>query len=355
MLSKPDVADWAGRELTDLYQQRIAFLRRVYDGSKLHLPFLQDLLGSLTVGAILPDDVLVMTGAEQAQDTGISRHNIFATLPAPPDPDLREALRDWLSRNGKARLAWLPEAGVGGIYSHGGSAACVNWQFFARDGKTLHAIEGARVAVGCRTTGTHLVHYDGTVLLVQTRTGIKTPTLNIQVQAWRGDHWSEPDRLLLRFAREVKLREAACAPTVACDSFKAKALKIARRYDRQPLPQALASRVQALSESDQTRFRQLKAAIQCGKEKFAIPEFGKNLSGWPDFGTEASSFPLRLNGALAIGCIGHSYLGWRTSADWAVGAWTAHDDKPVPLAVAVLGGQGAFLAAAPLEPAIATR
>jgi hypothetical protein len=281
-----------------------------------------------------------------------------AALPAPPAPDLRDALKA-ANEDGSGSMwhpsgLWLREANLGSIYTDEGTMLCIDHTMFSMADGVTKLIKTPEVLSGnCWTTSGALAVLDGTTLAMRTSPAT-LHGLDVVVQTWQEGHWSKRSRLLIRYDASLDASSGYCQKE-DCRAEVAVALGYARRFARRPLPISLQM---VLSAADTKTFARLRALADADAEAVSVmPREEQKLvayggyGGMDGFASESVYFPARLNGELLLGRIGHPHVGWREGDDWLVAFWRAKGDHLEAVAgVPVGAGFGELLFAASMPP-----
>lgn len=382
VLSDPYQSADAVATLARLYQQRVAFLGHVDATKPGHgSPVLHALLAAIPSLPKGTDDVLgalqskgLVALAPEKSATGIG--TLTAALPAPPSSALSAALRNDLTGSDRLDSAYfthsyLPAGRIGGVYTVAGTAECRSWQLFASQHGKLQPIKSPKVLNNCWNTAGHLAVVDGFPVAITQTTGIVTQSVDLQWQRWLDGKWGIPVRVHVRLDRALKVDVASCAASLDCALVRKAALKYAQRYDKRPLPTTLAS-TDGLSAKQSARFERMQTLAENLLRQVAaspdavdtdslidnvsvLPQIGKRVFFSMDhFGKDANFFPVRVDGHLLLGCIGHGYIGWRQGGYWMVGFWQWQNGKLHSVAGVVIDRDNAgVLLVARVKPHVA--
>lgn len=236
------------RALQRAYVQRIAFLRSVDDPDTIFESPVTRVL--ITAAYALPSGTTNVLSALQARDvvhlapihahTGLA--STLAALPAPPDASLQQALQQLAAKYDGTRpyfdqtsltLAYMPDAGIGGIYRVAGTAACTQWVLFRKQGNSTVLAVTPRVtqATGCGNMQ-DLASIDGYPLLITEHDGIRTPYADLEWQRSGERGWGVVVRVHIRFTGNLALASRATCRLAgtACAAIPNTALDAASRY-----------------------------------------------------------------------------------------------------------------------------
>lgn len=404
LLADSTMAPQAPEELARLYRQRIEFVRNVHGSDSAGTsPVLAALLATVTRLSANTTDVIKALQVQGAivlpqQRTFDSPDKVIAALPAPPDPALRKALKQY---TGVANftLAYLPSVHLGGVFNVEGTAECMYWDMFDVRADGSVRIDRPHGSTGwCWNTQGNIALVNGLPIAISETSGILSQEVDLEWQRWQNTKWGALRWVRIRFDRVLNVGFAGCASGVDCAAARQLALRYARLYDRRPLPSTLLhvatltpiershflrmlafaeaggteagpTADTALSEGEfQRRWTTLREqAVPAGRMQmrdvvmelpfanhgiqFAKPRFGPQ----PPVGSfqpASTFFPAHLDGELVLGRIGHGQIGWRQYSPWMVGFWRWNEGKLVPIAgVDVDRKNGKALFAVPMSGA----
>jgi hypothetical protein len=337
------------------YDERIDFLQNLGRSASRPLAIVQARLPMLPEGS---RDIL-MEMARRDAVISLAAEEPVASLDEsvfPTDPLLRKTL-DTLEGSPHRRRS-LPGANVGTLFSVEGTADCsYEWPYRLEGGRAF-GVAAPEVwrATDCWTVWHELARIGGDVTAVRVDATGADQTL-LMASPWSGQVFEPKVSLLVRFDRQLVVKESACAPAEhPCDAFAAIALDVARRHDTRPLPGTLDTPLSA----EQAKAWQPLLEVsrrppdfsQGGDSYRSMSGMGVKGGGWEftEFGDEAVFFPVVFRGDVLLGRIGHGHLGWRISPSWNVATWRLNHGVLEPVASAYIAVvPGRVLLAAPLS------
>lgn len=334
------------KDLAEIYQDRIAFLRRVARPDSVRgLPVAARLLAEVPTVEPEADGVLhalesagVVQTPEQSTD---SWEKLPAALPAPPGSRLRQWIHG-LDGSGWYTLEYLPAQRLGLVYTIQGTAHCQYWAVFARHDHTTALVYPITQAflfaggTGCtRDDGSSvsLAAVDGHAVVFNEIDGIDRPTVDLLWRRRVGNGWGPEVRLRLRFNRSFKAAgKCADAASLRC-TLAPIAVDALRRYLRNPWSLLRAT---PLTPSDRTQFAELEKRVQdeltlrtramypCSTAKDGYMPNGRwnpcyeFINGYD---AAALWFPARVGNRIVVGRIVENHIGAHPDGGWEVAFW----------------------------------
>lgn len=313
------------KTLAHVYQLRIAFLRNTDNpAATVNLPVARKLLAAasaLPANASDTWEALESTGAvvvpkPHDTDSG-SVERVISTLAAPPDADLRKALKGF--GDPYFTVVYLPSAGLGGAFTIEGTADCQYWVVFEKQGDVTTPVGGqvGELMGACTRDGGstgYLALVDGHPVAINVTNSPAFPnTMDLQWKRWLGGStWGPATRIRFRYEYTLKVDNKIFCPDAApqCASTSAIALNAAKRFTRTrwTLPE-----VARLSTVEQTHFQQML-------------EQAPGRKAWEDCAYPAW-FPAYINGKLVVGGISESQMGCHPGEGFLdVGFWGRRSD-----------------------------
>jgi uncharacterized protein YecT (DUF1311 family) len=291
-----------------------------------------------------------------AKELPIGKEGYIAALPAPPTPELREAMKTAVDELGSLwhlNGLWLREANLGSFYSVQGTLHCVDHTMFAVKDGAARSIESPEVLNGnCWTLVGEIGVLDAVPVALSTSPA-SVHGLDVVVQTWQDGQWSRRSRLLVRYDATLEGAIGYCQKG-DCGAEIAAALGYAQRFARRPLPISLQTK---LSAAETKRYAHMQELAQSDDAVKVMPREEQKLIGYGRYGgmdgfaNEAVFFPAHLNGELLLARIGHAHVGWREADDWLVGFWRVQGDHLEAVAGVPIGViSSTYLLSAPMAP-----
>lgn len=231
---------------------------------------------------------------------------VLAQVAAPPDADLRAALKELQSQDagnpGLLEVEYLPATGIGGIYAVQGSALCQVWILFEKHGDATvlrQDAEDVGATTGCMKDGgstQFIAVLAGQPVMLAATYGdtLVSNQTDFEWQSWLPNgHWGPLTRVRFRYAYSVAPSSAnECQGTPArCAETASTALEMTRRYLRNPWALPATSK---LAAAEQREFADMLASAPDRKAFAAI------APAW---------FAAHLNGRLVVVGIDATHLG----------------------------------------------
>jgi hypothetical protein len=169
----------------------------------------------------------------------------------------------------------------------------------------------------------------------------------IGVSLWRNRAWQPECKLSLHFSAAFSIGERFCSG-VDCEAAASAALSLAKRIDKNPKLQEQEE--VKLSAPEREAFRKMLPHRPEGLPPFAertLPTFG-NKTEFHDFGCGESLLPVKIDGQLYLGRLGHGSIGWRCYNDFVFALYAPKDDGLEPVAGITIDK----VRAAPVEPTV---
>ncbi len=304
--------------------------------------------GKTTVLSVLAAHDATILPAENHEGATQPASLSLALFSAEPTPDLLQALKE-LPRGEWFGEWWLPTVHIGNLYGMAGTAHCLFQTLFVVENGAARLIKTPDVLTSaCEWVSAEMGLIAGRPVAVRTSFGgySSEHAIDISVQVWQDDRWSNPTRLLVRYDQQLELGAAACA-SGDCATANATAFSYARRFARHPLAGTLDL---PLTGSGHADLRANAQARRSGQERCELPAVRRIAADrHVRLRRGRHVFSARLNGELVLARIGHGHFGWRESEPWLVGFWRLQSGRLSPVAGVTVGVKRAdYLLSAPM-------
>lgn len=167
----------------------------------------------------------------------------------------------------------------------------------------------------------------------------------IGVTLWRDKRWQPECKLSLHFSADFSIDQRFCNGA-DCKAAADAGLSLAKRFDKGLTEQEEAK----LSTQERQKFRAMLPHRPKGLLPFAsneLPTFGSKSQPHV-FGCDDVVLPVKLDGRLYAGRLGHGSIGWRCFNDFVFALYTPKDGELKPVAGIPIGK----VRAAPVEATI---
>jgi uncharacterized protein YecT (DUF1311 family) len=321
-----------GSDAADVYKERIDFLEHLFRDAKTSSPLLQAIYDH--INAASPSDV------KDPQNPPGSDGAVFhwAEERDPDDAkslpfDLGDLKTNMDAEDGAKTLVFVDALHVGGISIQVGTSHCVDWTLFSWRDRVVHVIHTPIIIEDyCAEGGTigGLVEYRGRAYALRFD-GSASFRGDLEVQPYVKDSWGMPELLEVRYDVQLLPSTSQCALS-NCEELKKRADKVVAHYDKS---YNLSALMEALSASDQAKFKLLQQEADSTGELTALPNFGERTPYqnyfFTGFGENKAYFPILWHGELLLGRIGNGQGGAHNSLDWVLGIWRWDGHALVPL------------------------
>ena len=245
-----------------------------------------------------------------------------------PTPELlKEAME--LNYPGEFGTVWQIGRGLHALEVAGGTAHCADFLFFVAD-PNGRATPVERPPAARRKDGEmRLCSGVGSEGLVGTVKGDpafflqegKDQDYEIGVTLWKDKAWQPGCTVSLHFGAAFRIDERFCG-TVDCGAAAEAGLSLAKRFDKR-LPEQEEAKLDA---QELEAFRAMPPSAS--KE---LPTFGSK-SQPRDFGCDDVVLPVKVEGRLYVGRLGHGSIGWRCFNDFVFALYAPKDGDLEPVA-----------------------
>ena len=270
-----------------------------------------------------------------------------------PTPELQGAAAA-LASPGEYGTLWQIGHGLHALKVEGGTAHCASFLFFAADPNGQATLVDPPPATHSPGEGSmHLCSGVGSEGLVGTVNGDpafflqegKDQDFDIGVTLWKDKRWQPECKLSVRFNAAFSIDERFCSG-VNCEAAASAGLSLAKHFDKRLADQEETK----LSASESETFQKMLPHRPEGLPPFTsneFPTFGSKRQTH-DFGCDDVVLPVKLDGRLYVGRLGHGSIGWRCFNDFVFALYVPKDGALEPVAGITI----AKVRAAPVEATV---
>ncbi|MDA3914893.1 hypothetical protein [Oleiagrimonas sp.] len=265
----------------------------------------------------------------------------IAALPTKSSADINHVLRDlgllW-SPGAPVNFARLPHAGFVVADTVEGTMDCQNWtMFLLGEDAVLHPVPVPEVFRDtCWNRHGSIARLAQRVVAISETNAILDTATDLELQVWGGSRWGRPTAIRVRYDYKLIVDFFSCDAKSLCAKVRSQALRDAMRYDARPLPASLTGGILRTTQQ-RARYRRMRRLARHAKSVRRLPELaGLSYASLDGYGSEATYFPMLIEGKLLLGRIGHGHIGWREGDNWLVGLWKLDGGHLVPLAGVVV-------------------
>jgi uncharacterized protein YecT (DUF1311 family) len=316
--------------LSDEYQERIAFINRLFIPNNNLSPLLQSVF----------DFVMSNQRAKYDADGGyvnLGGGTIFSEVVR---QDLNSsnvdsfgipALKDLLQEDeGYPSLYLFSQERLGVISYEAGTAICYSWSTFSwKTGKVQLIDTPASLQDGCTDgySNSELAEYKGVAYAIST-SYLPARSSDFQVQPFINDAWGTAQSLTVEYDVTFGPPDVACS-SMNCDGLDVVAERMAKYYDQNS---DFTPYVSKLSRANKAAFAALSEKAKRDRTLLFIPTFDRKPDyRYSEFGDNASWFPVEYKGALLLGRIANGQAGSHMGFDWIIGIWRWDGSAFVPV------------------------